>query len=268
VRDLTRAFAIATDPHGARDAVTGLVAAGRTLLEVASDAPPPLPWNAELGWRRRLALSELPLADALRIALAHGCELSDVIVSTVAGAMHGYLRSGGTPLPRADGRVLVPVCVRDHDAPSDGATLSAKVVSVPIASADERSRFGALVSALRGSDARGGARPASALPLDLVGRLPPIVARMLAGGLRPERLANVFAATIDGPREPRWLCGRSLIALHPFLPVVDGIGLSFATYAYSGKLFVGIQTDADLVPDLDKLRLEFEHSFQALSRSA
>ena len=41
--------------------------------------------------------------------------------------------------------------------------------------------------------------------------------------------------------------------LLPIVPVVDGIGLGIAVFSYDGWLQVGLNADADLVPDLEKL---------------
>lgn len=268
LRDVARALAVATDPRAARDTLSGLTAAGGKLLDVASDAPPLFPWNAEVGWRRQLALTGLPLADVRRVAARHGCGVTEVIVSAIGGALHGYLCGAGAPLPRTDARVLVPRFVRGHDAADALAELQAVVVPVPIEIADEVVRLGAVVRALRVEQARDAGGSASTALLGLADRLPRFFTRALARGLRLERLANVVSATLEGPREARWLCGQRLLAVHPFFPVVDGVGLSFASYSYAGRLFVGLNADADLVTDLDKLRLELESSFASLLRTA
>jgi WS/DGAT/MGAT family acyltransferase len=265
--DASRALSVATDPRTARDQLRRLRAAAGELFELANDPAPGLPWNAEVGRRRRLGLTRLPLADAERIAAHHRCGVNEVVLSALGGAINGYLRSGGIPLLRAEARVIVPAFSQDRDSSRGGQTLSAAVVPVNIGIGDEGVRLDAVVRAARECEARG-SYSASTTLLELADRLPPFVSRALARGLRLERFANVIAAGGDGPREARWLCGQRLLAVHPFLPIVDGIGLSFATYAYAGGLFVGINADADLVPDLDKLRLELEQSFAALSRAS
>ncbi|MGH9889262.1 MAG: WS/DGAT domain-containing protein, partial [bacterium] len=100
----------------------------------------------------------------------------------------------------------------------------------------------------------------------LADRLPPALARIFTRGLRAERIANLAGAIVAGPIASRFLCGRRVLSVHPFVPLVDGVGLSFATYAYAGSLFVGLAADADLLPDLDKLRLALEQSFAELMR--
>jgi hypothetical protein len=54
-------------------------------------------------------------------------------------------------------------------------------------------------------------------------------------------------------------------ALHPIVPIVDGIGLGLAVFSYDGMLHVGLNADPRLVPDLEKLGQGIEEAFTALS---
>lgn len=89
---------------------------------------------------------------------------------------------------------------------------------------------------------------------------------MLGSGLRLGRLANLVATNVPGPRETRWLCGRQVEALFPIVPIVDGIGLGIAVFSYDGWLHVGLNADAELIPDLDKLAAGIETAFVRLAR--
>src|SRR5690606_40567884 len=91
----------------------------------------------------------------------------------------------------------------------------------------------------------------------------PLVA--LAGStLRLGRVANLIATNVPGPRETRWLAGHRVEALRPIVPITDGIGLGLAVLSYDGALHVGLNADAGLVPDLDKLRHGIETAFERL----
>ena len=74
-------------------------------------------------------------------------------------------------------------------------------------------------------------------------------------------LANLIVTNVPGPRETRYLGGARVEALYP---IFDGLGLGIAVFSYDGTLHVGLNADADLVPDLDKLRQGVEDAFQAL----
>jgi hypothetical protein len=48
------------------------------------------------------------------------------------------------------------------------------------------------------------------------------------------------------------------------VPIADGIGLGLAIFSYDGWLHVGLNADADRVPDLAKLRQGIDEAFAAL----
>jgi len=268
VLDALQLIAIATAPEQARRAARRLGSAAVALTEIAVAAPIRLPWNEPLGFRRRLEVARLPLEDARRLAHAKACGLDLVVRCALAGAIRRYLQSIGGPSPHGNARALVPARrvagAREHRAGSVSLQAVPLAVDVP----DDGMRLDVLKRISIERDARRESAPLDAL-LDLVARLPDPLAATFWRGLRVERLANVVAcSTLEGPSTPRWLCGRRLVAVYPFAPLVDGVGLAFATYAYDGAIFVGIQADADRIPDLDKLRFALQESFTALARSA
>ena len=52
------------------------------------------------------------------------------------------------------------------------------------------------------------------------------------------------------------------------MPIVDGIGLGLAVFSYDGFLHVGLNADAGLVPDLEKLEQGILEAFGELLASA
>ena len=57
-------------------------------------------------------------------------------------------------------------------------------------------------------------------------------------------------------------------ALYPIVPIVDGIGLGLAVFSYDGWLQVGLNADAGLVPDLEKLEQGILEAFAELEAGA
>jgi hypothetical protein len=82
--------------------------------------------------------------------------------------------------------------------------------------------------------------------------------------LRIPAVADVIATNVRGPSERRWLAGRRVEALYPIVPISDGLGLGMAVLSYAGTIHVGLNGDADRVPDLGKLRSGLEESFARL----
>ena len=64
---------------------------------------------------------------------------------------------------------------------------------------------------------------------------------------------NVVASNIPGPSEPRYLAGRRVLELIPFVPIAQEIRASAAMLTYAGRLTISITGDADALPDLDRL---------------
>ena len=79
-------------------------------------------------------------------------------------------------------------------------------------------------------------------------------------------MANLIASNVPGPSEPRYLCGQRIESVHPLMPIVDNVGLSLAAYSYAGVLHLGLNADADLVPDLDWLADAMHECLEQLVR--
>jgi hypothetical protein len=82
------------------------------------------------------------------------------------------------------------------------------------------------------------------------------------------RIANVIATNVPGPREARYLCSSRVEAIHPIVPIADGLGLGLAVLSYAGTLYIGLNADPALVPDLEKLGRSIDAAFAELRSRA
>ncbi len=255
-------------PAQARLAAQRLRDAAWSALELATRDLPKLPWNAPLGPRRRLAFTTLPMAGVKKIKSRLGGSVNDVVLSVLAGGLHRYLEGIAVSTERLEVVALVPVSVRrEHESRSLGNRISALMVPLAVDVSQERPRF----SATRATTERlkqGTAWTGIDALLALLDGVPAPLVALAGRSLRLSRIANLVATNVPGPREPRTLCERPLVALYPIVPIADGLGLGLAVFSYAGTLYVGLNAAADLVPDLDKLRLGIEESFAALLASA
>lgn len=64
---------------------------------------------------------------------------------------------------------------------------------------------------------------------------------------------NVVASNVPGPPELRYLAGRQVLELVPFVPIAQEIRASSAMVTYAGRLTISITGDADALPDVDRL---------------
>jgi WS/DGAT/MGAT family acyltransferase len=253
-----------TRPAAARSAVTQLRDAAFSVLRLATQDVPELPWNAPIGPRRRLAVTRLPIEGVRRIRRAHGGTLNDVVLTAIGGGLHRYLERSGIRTRELELTALVPVSLRQpHERGSLGNRISALLVPLPVDLACETARLAAtrsLTERLKaGSDWVG-----IDAVLGLLDALPPPLVALAGRQLRIGRLANLIATNVPGPPETRFLCEAKVEALYPIVPIVDGIGLGVAVFSYAGWLQIGVNADGVRLHDVETLARGIEEAFEAL----
>jgi WS/DGAT/MGAT family acyltransferase len=226
---------------------------------------PKLPWNGPLGRTRALAPLRLPMAALRSVRRACGASANDVFLSVIAGGLHRYLEAGGTSTRGLELTALVPVSLRARaDAPQLGNRISAMLVPLPTDLEREPPRLSVMsriCAQLRAHEAWSGIEDL----LELLERAPSWLLRAGARALPLERVANLVATHVPGPRQPRTLFGAPVADIHPVVPIAHGMGLGVAALSYADRLQVTLHADADQIPDLDKLRLGMEEAFSALT---
>jgi diacylglycerol O-acyltransferase / wax synthase len=258
---LTEAF---IRPAGPREAAGRVWEAACAALQLAREAVEPMPWNAPVGPYRRLAFLRLPMDGVRRARAATGGTVNDVFLAVLAGGLQRYLQARGIATSRGPLAALVPVSLRDDvEAASLGNRFSALCVPLVLDATGERERLRATREATEELKMRAAWRDLDAL-CELAEGLPAGVVALASRRLRLAGIANLIATSVPGPRAPESFCGVPIEALYPVVPIADGIGLGVAAFSYAGGLHVGINADAERVPDVGKLGLAMEESFQAL----
>ena len=203
-----------------------------------------------------------------RIRAAHGGTVNDVVLCALAGGLHRYLRQSGVATRGLELTALVPVSLRGAgEARAMGNRISAMLVPLAVDPHQELPRLAAtraLTDRLKTSSAWTGI---DAL-LGALDGMPPALVATIGRSLSLGSLASVIATNVPGPRETRWLCGKRVEALYPIVPIVDGIGLGLAVFSYDGFLHIGLNADAALVPDLEKLEHGILEAFGELLAGA
>jgi WS/DGAT/MGAT family acyltransferase len=239
-------------------AASSLGDVGGSLLELASIVSSmaftpvsPLPFHGSLGERRRLVWSTFPLSDLLAIRGAVDCKVNDVILAIVAGALRRYLGGRGVSLNDLHVRVGVPVSVRgEEDREALGNMVTAMFPVLPVGTADPTRRLEQVVRETASLKRRGQPR-ATALALAAAGFLPAPVQALL-GRLAPDRtMLSTVVTNVPGPVDRRSVLGRRIEAIHPMVPLAQGMGLEFAVLSYGGRVSIAATADADLVSDVE-----------------
>ncbi len=193
----------------------------------------------------------------LAAARSRGATVNDLLVASVAGALHGLLEARGEhPDPLV---VSVPVSSRASAGDlGPGNAVGAVPVRVPLG-ADPEARVTALVG--QHATLRGGAPGSTAAVLT------PIFRALAAVGLFQllvdhQRLVHTFVTNVRGPARPVAVAGSAVRAVVPVATNPGDVAASFDALSYAGQLVVTVVTDPAAVPEAAWLAGELERSLR------
>ena len=264
-----RSFGLLRDPQKGLDGTAGL---GRLAYQVACDAAAlalmpddsATRLKGKPGATKRVAWCQpIPLDEVKAIGKALNCSVNDVLLSCVAGAIGGYLRSLGDDTAGQEIRAMIPVNLRTaahaHDL-GNRFGLAPLVLPIGIRNPVER------VYEVR---RRMNALKDSTQPLLAFGLL------ALAGLLvKPaqDAMLNVFGrkttavvTNVPGPREKLKLLGSTLEQCMFWVPQSGDVGLGVSILSYGGGVQFGVISAASLCPDPQRIIDAFEPEFAKLS---
>ena len=252
-------------PEEALEIVRRTVAGFTSLL--SAGPTPPGPFNVAVGPNRRFAMVEVGVEDAKAIKNALGGTVNDVVLATVAGALHRFLRgrwkTTGTTL-----RALVPVSIRDRSQRMAlGNRVSMFFVDLPVGRMSAAGRLRRVTAATRELKHSHQAVAASAL-IGLGTWAPPTLHGLSARLVARQRVANLVVSNVPGPQVPLYLAGAHMVATYPVMPLGPTLALSIAVTSLSGVMGFGLTADWDAVPDLEELAGTILESFDELVKAA
>jgi diacylglycerol O-acyltransferase len=232
-----------------RSTAGGLVSA----LRIAARPAPASPLNARLGEQRRFGSAVTELDAYKRVRKTHGGTVNDVILATVAGALHSWLLTRGEPVVSATTvRAMVPVSIRGADEDGLGNRVSSYFVDLPVGEADPVVRLHQVSYAMKAHKEAGQSVGAEAL-VSLSGFAPPTLhqaaARLAAGFTR--RLFNLVVTNVPGPQIPLYAAGALMTEAYPVVPLGRDLALSVGVTSYNGRVCYGLLADRDALPDVD-----------------
>jgi WS/DGAT/MGAT family acyltransferase len=241
----------------ARFATRGIAGASPTSL------------NQPIGPYRRIDWLEMDLPAMKRVARKLGGTLNDVVLSVAAGGLRAFLsRARQEDVDRLDLRAAVPVSTRQaSDRGKLGNRVAAWLVKLPVGERDPVARF----EQVRAHTAEMKATRA-ALAADTLEQVSEWTgATLLQLGTRLMDLSlpiNLVITNVPGPREPLYLLGAEMLAIHPMVPLMGHLATGMALMSYRDVVSWGFSADWDLVPDLHELVLAVDRSFRDLREAA
>lgn len=238
----------------------------RQLAELSSDyahaasklvlrAPDPKTvFKGRLGVAKRAAWSRaLPLAEVKAMRRVTGATVNDLMVAAVAGGLRRYLEQHGEEVH--DFRAAVPVNLR---APSEMGEMGNKFglvfLDLPVSVVDIKERLDVVrhrMASLKESQEA----PVSLDILAGMGLSPQVIQDIVVGIIGAK--ATTVLTNVPGPPIPLYLAGRRIDSLMFWVPQSGRLGLGISILSYAGNIYVGVATDAGLIPQPDELILAF-----------
>jgi diacylglycerol O-acyltransferase / wax synthase len=223
--------------------------------------------NGKCGVEKRVAWSApIPLGDVVRVGrVLHGT-VNDVLLTAASGALRRYMEQRGQDVTGVNVRAMVPVSVRaGRDLDRLGNQFGLIILSLPVGVRDLKTRV--QVVKRRMDDIKG--TPEAWVAFGVLSLL----------GLTPQQIEKVFIdffaaktsavmTNVPGPRKPIYLAGQRLRNMMFWVPRAGDIGLGLSIFSYAGDVYVGIATDAGLMPDPQAIVDEFQAEIADMLRLA
>ncbi|MGC0364895.1 diacylglycerol O-acyltransferase [Rhodococcus sp. 27YEA15] len=255
---------LAAAASGAIRAVGKVAAVVRTAAQVA----PSSPLNAPISRNRRLAVVETSLEDYRAIRARYGCEVNDVILTVITGALRNWLLSRGEPVTEAGTvRAMVPMSVYvdgpdspEISDPNAPGRVSSFLIDLPVGEPNAVVRLSHVAHATE-AFARQGRRVTAQTMVQMAGFAPATLHAMgsrVASNLS-QRMFNLMITNAPGPQFPLYVGGAKMLAMYPVSPLLRNQTLSIALTSYDGGVYYGLNADRDAMADVEVVRsLVFE----------
>jgi diacylglycerol O-acyltransferase len=248
----------------ARLGAEGALALGRLVFR--SPDPPTL-YKGKLGIQKQAAWSKpIPLQAVKTIGRALGGTVNDVLLTAAAGALGRYMEQRGEPAAGIRIRAVVPVNLRPLDMPPDlGNRFGVVFLTLPIGIADPVDRLHEVKHCM--DELKSTPEPAVAFGLlNVMGAVPKEIQDIAVALFQSKGTAVM--TNVPGPKEKLYLAGAPLESVMFWVPQSGRLGLGVSILSYAGQVWLGIATDAGLVPDPDSIVQAFHAEFAAMSKVA
>lgn len=234
---------------------------GEFARVIALPDDPETPLRGALSGYKAVAWAEpIPLHEVKAVGKALGCTINDVLMSTVAGALGGYLRAERFDTRDLVLRASVPVNLRAAEEPlALGNKFGLVFVDMALGMRNPLERLYAMHETMAGL--KGSVQPPMTLMvLGLLGLLPSAVQAPAIELF--SRKASAVVSNVPGPQSPLYLCGQRISEMYFWVPQSGTIGLGISILSYAGQVFFGMISDRKLVREphevVDRFAPEFE----------
>jgi diacylglycerol O-acyltransferase len=270
-----------------RSAVAGVATNGGQLLEVgrrlvdvartvARGTAPSSPLNTTVSRNRRFTVATGRLEDYRLVRARYDCDVNDVVLAVVAGALRNWLISRGEPVTSTTTvRAMAPLSVypdADLDMTGPGQAISEVspfLVDLPVGEANSVVRLSQIAHATESYPTAASLVDARTI-VTLSGFAPPTLHAM---GIRvassfSARLFNLLITNVPGAQRQMYIAGTKLLETYAVPPLLSNQVLAIGVTSYNGMLYFGINADRDAMSDVDVLPGLLRESLDELLEAA
>jgi diacylglycerol O-acyltransferase / wax synthase len=223
----------------------------KTIFKRKSDIPKRAAWS--MGIR---------VEDVKAIGQSMGGTINDILLSAVTGALRRYLEERGEFVKGLNIRAIVPVNLRPlEELGKLGNRFGLVFLSLPVGVSDPLRR---LVVLRRRMDAiKNSPEAVVALGiLNVIGMTPKQIEKIIVAifGLK----GTTVITNVPGPRQTLYLAGKPIASLMFWVPSPSNLSIGVSIFSYAGDVFLGVATDAGIVPDPERIIELFQVEFEDL----
>ncbi|MDZ7887155.1 MAG: wax ester/triacylglycerol synthase family O-acyltransferase [Mycobacterium sp.] len=256
-----------------------LVDAGRRIADVARTVArgtaPSSPLNTTVSRNRRFTVAAHPLEDYRALRARYECDVNDVVLAVVAGALRNWLLSRGEPVTATSTvRAMAPNSVypdAEIDSAGPGQAISEVspfLVDLPIGEGNAVVRLSQIAHATESHSTAASLVDARTI-VTLSGFAPPTLHAM---GIRvatsfSARQFNLLITNVPGAQKQMYIAGTKLLESYAVPPLLTNQVLAIAVTSYNGMLYFGINADRDAMSDVDVLPALLRESLDELLES-
>jgi diacylglycerol O-acyltransferase / wax synthase len=247
-----------------------------TARTVVRGTAPSSPLNTTVSRNRRFTVAIGRLEDYRNLRARYDCDINDVVLAVVAGALRNWLLSRGEPVaPTSTVRAMAPMSVYpdgDHDSAGPGQAISEVspfLVDLPVGESNAVVRLSQVAHATESLPTAASLVDARTI-VTLSGFAPPTLHAM---GTRvatnySARVFNVLITNVPGPQSQMYIAGAKLLETYAVPPLLNNQVLAIGVTSYCGMLYFGINADRDAMSDVDVLPALVRESLDELLEAA
>jgi diacylglycerol O-acyltransferase / wax synthase len=272
----TQLQAVSSALAGAATNYGELLNVGRRVFDiartVARGTAPSSPLNATVSRHRRFTVARGNLEDYRAVRARYDCDINDVVLAVVTGALSNWLMSRGEGVSSsATIRAMAPLSVYaedQHDSTGPGQMISQVtpfLVDLPVGEGNAVVRLSQIAHATESNPSAARLVDARTI-VTLSGFAPPTLHAM---GIRvatnfSARLFNLLITNAPGAQSQMYIAGTKLLETYAVPPLLHNQALAIGVTSYKGTIYFGINADREAMSDVELLPALLKQSLEEL----